>query len=131
MSSAWPHSTKLPQGHLHAAGKLNTSSARDQPLEVEKSMVHVPDTLIFASPVTPTGGYRVVGSVNGIDIVFVGHRCSSYTATGRCMVTGFFRVSTALEAVVGSEPCQCWGYTINYSWLCEFDCGVWWGKIHK
>ena len=77
MPSTLPHGTQLfpepdpptgEQGSPSAAGKLETSSALDRPLEVKESEVHYPNTYMYASPVDPTGGYHVVGSVDGVQV---------------------------------------------------------------
>ena len=70
MSTAWPHGTQLPPNPLHTPGKLATSSATDRSLEVNPSKVQTvtPETIVYASPVMPMSGYRLSGSVDGVNI---------------------------------------------------------------
>ena len=76
-----------------------------QPLEVEKSMIHVPDINLRIPSHTNRWVLGCGFHQRNRHIVFVGHRCSSYTGIYRKMYGHrFLRVSTDLEAVVGSEP---------------------------
>ena len=63
-----PDSRTGEQGSPLSVGKLETSSALDRPLEVKESEVHHPNTYMYASPVDSTGGYHVVGSVDGVQV---------------------------------------------------------------
>ena len=50
-------------------GKLATSSATDRSLEVNPRVQTVtPETIVYASPVMPMSGYRLLGSVDGVNI---------------------------------------------------------------
>ena len=66
------HSTKLPPKHFQGAGKLATSGGKSRPYggELTNKALKQSET-VGVSPVTPAGGYRVDGSVNGVPTSFL------------------------------------------------------------
>ena len=65
MSSARPHRTQLHPEPPIATGKLLTPGARSQAPEGEPSKAH---SCVCVSPVALTGGYRLLGAVNGVQM---------------------------------------------------------------
>ena len=69
MPSAGTHCTVLStESHL-TAGKLKPSSIRDQLPEGESRMIHSFDAPhVHVSPVVSAGGYRLSGTINGVEL---------------------------------------------------------------
>ena len=68
VSSTRSYRMELPPRPPLAAGKLATSGDADQPPDGEPCKVHFSDVQIYISPVMPTGGYRMAGAINGIEM---------------------------------------------------------------